>query len=112
VPSPPRGYWVKKQTDNPVKRIRFVNTADPRDERIVIQDGRKPDLPEPVKKILDEARSSRLKAVVATPVGRKNMIGVGPDHPVAGTGAGGGKDAVKSTDRVNWLRPGHTGQGA
>jgi glutaredoxin-related protein len=45
-------------------------------------------------------------------VGRKNMIGVDPDHAVAGTGAGGGKGAVNSTDRVNWLRRGHTGQGA
>jgi hypothetical protein len=77
VPSPPRGYWAKKQTDKPVKQIRFVNTADPRDERIVIHGGRKLDLPEPVKKVPDEARSSWSKAVVATrPIRRATEEGI------------------------------------
>jgi hypothetical protein len=79
VPSPPRGYWAKKQTDKPVKQIRFVNTVDPGDERIVIHVGGKPDLPEPVKEILDEACGLRSKTVASAatlPIKRASAEGI------------------------------------
>jgi hypothetical protein len=53
-------------------------------------------------------RAVRLPEGDIPAVGRKKMIGVDADHAVARTGAGGGKDAVNPTDRVNWLRRGHT----
>src|SRR5438309_638670 len=58
VPTPPRGYWAKKEAGKKVKQTIFVEAADLNDDRIVIRGGNAT-LPEPVKKILDEARAAR-----------------------------------------------------
>ena len=60
VPSPPRGYWAKKEADKPVKQFRFVETDDPQDERISIHGSNQADLPAPVREILQAARASRI----------------------------------------------------
>jgi hypothetical protein len=57
VPTPARGYWAKKAAGIPTKQIRFVEAADPRDERIVIHGTAS--LPEPVRRVLAEARAER-----------------------------------------------------
>jgi hypothetical protein len=59
VPSPPRGYWAKKEVGKAVKQVRFVETADPFHEKITIYGSRIADLPEPVREILQRARASR-----------------------------------------------------
>ena len=46
VPTPPRGYWAKKEAGKPVKQVSFVETADPQDERVVIYGNNRPELPE------------------------------------------------------------------
>src|SRR5713101_5917619 len=70
VSSPPRGYWARKEAGKPVKQIGFVETADPDDERITIYGRGVADLPEPIRKVLDEARAarrSRLNSSVPAP---------------------------------------------
>lgn len=59
VPTPPRGYWAKKEAGKPVKQFRFVETADPLDERITIHGSNQADLPEPVREVLQRARAAR-----------------------------------------------------
>jgi len=59
VPTPPRGYWAKKEAGKPVKQVRFVETADPQDELVVISGNNHPELPEPVRKIIDQHRVAR-----------------------------------------------------
>lgn len=58
VPSPPRGYWAKKEAGRPVKQVSFHHTADPNDERIVIQGSRNNLLPE-IREVLDQERQLR-----------------------------------------------------
>jgi len=58
VPTPPRGYWAKKDAGKPVKQTRLHETADPQDERIVIR-GQQNDLPEPVRAVLAQERARR-----------------------------------------------------
>jgi hypothetical protein len=59
VPTPPRGYWAKKEVGKPVKQVRFVETADPQDERVVIYGQSHPELPESVRQIIDQRRVAR-----------------------------------------------------
>jgi hypothetical protein len=58
VPTPPRGYWAKKDAGKPVKQTRLHETADPQDERIVIR-GQQNQLPEPVRVVLEQERARR-----------------------------------------------------
>lgn len=58
MPTPPRGYWAKKDAGKPVKQTRLHETADPQDERIVIR-GQQNDLPEPVRAVLAQERARR-----------------------------------------------------
>lgn len=59
IPSPSRGYWAKKEAGKPVKQPRLVETADPLDERVAIGDNSQAELPEAVRKVLQEARAAR-----------------------------------------------------
>src|SRR5262245_33537923 len=56
VPTPSRGYWAKKDAGKKVKQTIFVEAADAQEEHIVINGGHHKSLPEPIRKILDEAR--------------------------------------------------------
>lgn len=40
VPTPPRGYWAKKDAGKPTKQTQFHNTADPQHDHIVIHGSR------------------------------------------------------------------------
>ena len=59
VPTPPRGFWAKKEAGKPVKQTRFVETADPQDELIEIHGGLGSRLPEPVKAIINRERAAQ-----------------------------------------------------
>ena len=59
VPTPPRGYWAKKAAGKLVKQVRFVETADPQDELVVIYGNNHTELPEPVRRIIDQHRVAR-----------------------------------------------------
>lgn len=54
-----RCYWAKKEAGKPVKQVRFVETADPSDERVSIYGSNQADLPAPVREILQQARATR-----------------------------------------------------
>lgn len=58
VPTPPQGYWAKKNAGKLVKQISFHETADPQDERIVIYGSRNNLAPE-VREILNQERERR-----------------------------------------------------
>ncbi len=58
VPTPPRGYWARKDAGQPVKQARFHETADPQEERVVILGSRSSLSPE-VQLILDQERERR-----------------------------------------------------
>jgi hypothetical protein len=91
VPTPPRGYWAKKEASKPVKQVRFVETADPQDERIVIYGNNQHQLPESVKKIIEQdriARAVRSKTVIATSAPSQVPI-VGTHKAVAATAKAG-----------------------
>jgi len=40
VPTPPRGYWAKRDAGKPTKQMQFHSTADPQHEHIVIRGSR------------------------------------------------------------------------
>src|SRR5689334_555622 len=79
IPSPPRGYWAKKKAGQPVKEIRFVETAEPRDELVVIHGGASLSLPEPVQQIIDRERvKQRPPAAVAAESVHDPIVDVHP----------------------------------
>jgi hypothetical protein len=41
IPTPPRGYWAKRDAGKPAKQVQFHNTADPQHEHIVIHGSHK-----------------------------------------------------------------------
>jgi hypothetical protein len=82
VPTPPRGYWAKREAGKPVKQIRFVETADPLDERITIHGSNQADLPAPVREVLQKAREARIaRFQVLAPVVTSTVIPIEQIHP-------------------------------
>lgn len=61
VPTPPRGYWARKEAGQKVKQTIFVVASDPEVERIEIV-SRGLDLPDPVKAVLEQRREERKHA--------------------------------------------------
>jgi hypothetical protein len=62
VPTPPRGYWAKKDAGKPVKQTIFVQVDDPFLDRIQIASSRDR-LPEPVREIVERRRAERKQAL-------------------------------------------------
>ena len=58
VPTPPRGYWAKKEAGKPVREVWLHETADPQDEHIVIHGSRNLLAPE-TRQVLDQERERR-----------------------------------------------------
>lgn len=58
VPTPPRGYWAKRNAGKPTKQIQFHSTADPQHEHIVIH-GWRTGLPPEVSEVLNQERDRR-----------------------------------------------------
>lgn len=100
VPTPPRGYWAKKEAGQPVRQIRFHGAADPQDERIVILGARNNLSPE-VQLILDqerERRKARPKADFAA--GAETIEPVQDVHPAVAATARALRKAKPDADNV------------
>ena len=61
VPSPPRGYWAKKEAGKKVKQTIFAKVDDPLLDRIEIVAARD-NLPEPVREVIELRRAERKAA--------------------------------------------------
>lgn len=111
VPTPPRGYWAKKEAGKLVKQIRFVETADPMEERIVIHGGNYAALPEPVQKVLDEARAARaVRKTIAPKTVPASGAPIEVVHPaIAATARELRKQKVDKDGTVSAVGPGHCG---
>jgi hypothetical protein len=57
VPTPPRGYWAKRDTGKPTRQIQFHSAADPQHEHIVIHGSRNNLAPE-IREVLARAESA------------------------------------------------------
>jgi hypothetical protein len=55
VPTPPRGYWAKKEAGKKVKQTIFVGVDDPLLDRIEIT-SRRNALPEPVRQVVEQMK--------------------------------------------------------
>ena len=60
VPTPPRGYWAKRDAGKPTKQIQFHSTADPQHEHIVIHGSHNNLAPE-VREVLEQAPITNAK---------------------------------------------------
>lgn len=81
IPTPPRGYWARKDAGQPVKQARFHETADPQDERVVILGSRSNLSPE-VQLVLDQERQRRkIRPKSAVPTDAGSMVPVEDVHP-------------------------------
>jgi hypothetical protein len=81
VPTPPRGYWAKKEAGKPVKEVQLYETADTQDEHIVIYGARNLLAPE-VRQVLDQERARRkTKPEVQIPTDPLALALVGDPHP-------------------------------
>jgi hypothetical protein len=81
VPTPPRGYWAKKEAGKPVKAVKLFDTADPQDEHIVIH-GAQNSLPPEVRTVLDEERERRrAKPKVQVSIEPATITAVADPHP-------------------------------
>jgi hypothetical protein len=78
VPTPPRGYWAKRDAGKPTKQIQFHSTADPQHEHIVIHGSRDNLAPE-VREVLEQERQRR-KSKPKAAFARRSRI----DSPTAG----------------------------
>lgn len=99
VPTPPRGYWAKKAADKPVKQVRFVETADPLDEKITIYGSSEAELPEPVREVLQKAREIR-QLQRPPPSGSLSPIPIEQVHPAIQSTATRLRAQKPDTDRV------------
>jgi hypothetical protein len=81
VPSPPRGYWAKKEAGKPVKQVRFIETADPLEERITIYGRNQADFPASVREILQKARAKRVPRKLLPPDPQVSIIPIERVHP-------------------------------
>ncbi len=61
VPTPPRGYWAKKEAGKKVKQTIFVQVDDPLLDRVSI-DAARDRIPEPVREIIEQRRAERKAA--------------------------------------------------
>lgn len=58
VPTPPRGYWAKRDAGKPTKQIQFHSTSDPQHEHVVIHGSRNNLAPE-IREVLEQERQRR-----------------------------------------------------
>ena len=78
VPTPPRGYWAKKEAGKPVKQTIFVQVEDPLLDRITIDSAREK-LPPPVREIIERRRAERN---AAKPKRTRSVMAPPPVEPV------------------------------
>lgn len=79
VPTPPRGYWAKKEAGKPVKQTIFVQVDDPLLDRVTIE-STQDKLPPPVREIIEQRRAERKASNPQRP--RSGMVSP-PSEPVS-----------------------------
>ncbi len=80
VPTPPRGYWAKRDAGKPTKQIQFHGTSDPQHEHIVIHGSRNNLAPE-IRKVLDQERERRSTKPKAAPPAEAPTVPPQDMHP-------------------------------
>lgn len=83
VPTPPRGYWAKKEAGARVKQAIFVKANDPVLDRVDIN-ASADRLPEPVRAVLEarrEERKARVKEAARVVVMVEPLVPVEAPHP-------------------------------
>ncbi|WP_223971352.1 RWP-RK domain-containing protein [Bradyrhizobium sp. RD5-C2] len=75
VPTPPRGYWAKREAGKPTKQIPLHSTADPQHEHIVIHGSRNTLAPE-VRALLNQERERR--SIKARPISSVESTATSP----------------------------------
>jgi hypothetical protein len=100
VPTPPRGYWAKRDAGKPTKQIQFHSTSDPQHEHIVLHGSRNNLAPE-IREVLEQERERRKSkpktaspAEVAPTVAQQNV------HPAISATAKALRKAKPNPDEV------------
>lgn len=100
VPTPPRGYWAKKDASKPTKQIQFHNTADPQHEHIVIH-GSRNNLAPAIREVLDQERARRkVKPTPAPPAQVGPTVSPRDLHPAIAATARALRKARPDADEV------------
>jgi hypothetical protein len=100
IPTPPRGYWAKKEAGKPTKKTQFHNTTDPQHEHVVIQGSRNKLAPE-VREILNEERERRkAKPNAASPAEFGPTAPLQDTHPAIAATARALRKAKPNADEV------------
>jgi hypothetical protein len=111
VPTPPRGYWAKKEAGKQVKQTLFAEAADPFLNRIEITASRDR-LPEPVREVLDQRRAERKQLRAARPKAVMQpapFTPVAEPHPAIGATAKSLRSAKPKAEIVAAIGPGLCG---
>jgi hypothetical protein len=105
VPTPPRGYWAKRDADKPTKQIQFHSTSDPQHEHIVIHGSRNNLAPE-VCEVLEQERERRKSTQDG--LARRSRT----DSPAAGRAPGNLGNCESSAQSKARRRRSHRGERA
>ena len=108
IPTPPRGYWAKKQAGKPVRQVRFHEAVDPQEEMVIIH-GWRSTLPPEVRQVMEQERERR-KAKSSVPVVLAVPEPVVNAHPAVAATAHALRKARPDGDGiVRATRSGHCG---
>jgi hypothetical protein len=100
VPTPPRGYWAKRDAGKPTKQIQFHSTSDPQHEHIVIHGSRNNLAPE-IREVLKQERERRKSKPKATePAEVAPTVPPQDVHPAISTTAKALRKAKPNADEV------------
>lgn len=106
VPTPPRGYWAKRDAGKPTKQVQFHSTSDPQHEHIVIHGSRNNLAPE-IREVLEQERERRKsKPKTASPAE------VAPIVPATGRAPGNLSNGEGSAQSKARCRRSHRGERA
>lgn len=100
VPTPPRGYWAKRDAGKPTKQIQFHSTSDPQHEHIVIHGSRNNLAPE-IREVLEQERERRKsKPKAASPAEVAPTVPPPDVHPAISATAKALRKAMPGADKV------------
>jgi hypothetical protein len=100
VPTPPRGYWAKRDAGKPTKQIQFHSTSDPQHEHIVIHGSRNNLAPE-IREVLEQERERRKsKPKTASPAEAAPTVPPQDVHPAISATAKALRKAKPNADEV------------
>lgn len=99
VPTPPRGYWAKRDAGKPTKQIQFHSTSDPQHEHIVIHGSRNNLAPE-IRKVLAQERERRNTKPKPAPPAEAPTVPPQDVHPAISATAKALRKAKPGADEV------------